>query len=45
MVAKSLRIRPGHVPQENVYKQVHWLLILTYMAAAAAVYMLIASGG
>lgn len=35
--------RPAHVPAENEYHSVHWSVILTYLAAAAALYLLLSS--
>ncbi len=37
--------RPAHVPEENVYNGVHWLVIATYVAAIGGVAMLIMSAG
>ena len=35
--------RPPGVPEENVYKSVHWTIILAYGIAAAAIYLLLTS--
>ena len=45
MASAAQKPRPAHVPEENVYKKTHWLLIATYLVAALAVYLLIASAG
>ena len=45
MVAAAQKPRPAQVPEENVYEKTHWLLIVTYLVAALAVYLLIASAG
>ena len=37
--------RPAHVPEENVYEKTHWLLIVTYLVASLAVYLLISKAG
>jgi len=45
MEASSQKPRPAHVPEENVYEKTHWLLIVTFLAAAMAVYLLISNAG
>ena len=45
MTATMQKQRPSHVPKENVYNKTHWLVIVTYLIAAAAVYLLISSAG
>jgi hypothetical protein len=45
MAASAQKPRPAHVPEENVYEKAHWLLIITYLMAALAVYLLISSAG
>ena len=45
MAASAQKSRPAHVPEENVYEKTHWLLILAYLVAALAVYLLISSAG
>ena len=45
MDASAHKTRPAHVPEENVYEKTHWLLIVTYLVAALAVYLLISNGG
>ena len=45
MVASLRKQRPAHVPEENVYEKTHWLLIVTYVVAALAVYLLISNAG
>ena len=37
--------RPDHVPEENVYNGVHWLVILTYLAAIGGVAALMMNAG
>ena len=37
--------RPGHVPEENVYNRIHWLVIATYVAAIGGVAILIINAG
>ena len=37
--------RPANVPEENEYHTIHWLVIVTYVAAVAGVAMLIISAG
>jgi len=36
---------PAHVPQENVYTSLHWLMVAAYAASAVAVFLLIKSAG
>ena len=45
MASAAKKSRPAHVPEENVYEKTHWLLIITYLVAAVAVYLLIAGAG
>jgi len=45
MVAAPHKPRPANVPEENVYEKTHWLLIVTYLVAALALYLLISSAG
>jgi hypothetical protein len=45
MAIAAQKPRPAHVPEENVYKKTHSLLIVTYLVAALAVYLLISSAG
>ena len=45
MASAAQKSRPAHVPEENVYEKTHWLLIITYLVAAVAVYLLIAGAG
>ena len=45
MASAAQKPRPAHVPEENVYEKTHWLLIITYLVAAVAVYLLIAGAG
>ena len=41
MASSSQKPRPSGVPEENVYTSVHWMIVLTYIGAAAAIYLLI----
>ena len=43
MAALAKKPRPAHVPEENVYHKTHWLVIVTYLVAMLALYMLIAN--
>jgi len=45
MASTATKPRPANVPEENVYEKTHWLLLLTYIVAAGAVYLLVASAG
>ena len=45
MVSSSDKQRPAHVPEENVYTSVHWLMIVAYAVSAVALFMLIKSAG
>jgi hypothetical protein len=45
MAASAEKPRPNNVPEENVYNQTHWLLIITYLVAAIAVFLLISNAG
>ena len=45
MAALAQKPRPAHVPEENVYEKTHWLLIVTYLVASVAVYLLISNAG
>ena len=45
MAAAARKPLPAHVPEENVYHKIHWLVIITYLVAAVAVYLLIADAG
>lgn len=40
MAANSTN-RPASVPEENEYHSIHWAVILTYIVAVAALYMLL----
>ena len=37
--------RPDHVPEENVYNGVHWMVLVTYIAAISGVAMLLVNAG
>ena len=41
----SAKQRPAHVPAENVYSRIHWMVIVTYVAATGAVALLILGAG
>ena len=41
MVASEQKPRPANVPEENIYEKTHWLMIIAYLVAAVAVYLLI----
>ncbi|MCH1428628.1 MAG: hypothetical protein L7V88_06210 [Alphaproteobacteria bacterium] len=43
MDPENKKQRPPNVPEENVYKSVHWSIILAYGIAAAAIYLLLSS--
>ena len=45
MAASAQKPRPDNVPEENVYNKTHWLLIVTYLVAAIAVFLLIYTAG
>jgi len=40
----SSKPRPAHVPEENVYEKMHWMVAVTYIAAIAAVALLLNGG-
>ena len=37
--------RPDHIPEENVYNGVHWMVLLTYIAAIGGVAVLLVNAG
>lgn len=41
----SQKPRPANVPEENVYAKMHWMIIVTYIAAAGAVALLLLNAG
>ena len=41
MALSPRKQRPSGVPEENVYMSMHWMVILTYIIGAAAIYLLI----
>ena len=43
MDSENKKQRPPHVPEENVYKSIHWTIILAYAIAALAIYLLLSS--
>lgn len=42
---KNTRPLPDGVPAENEYHTLHWTVILTYLVAAGALYLLLFSAG
>ena len=45
MASSTNKQRPAHVPEENVYTSVHWLMVFAYTASAVGLFMLIKSAG
>jgi hypothetical protein len=45
MAASAEKSRPANVPEENVYEKTHWLLIVTYLMASIALFLLISNAG
>ena len=45
MVDSAQKPRPDHVPEENVYEKTHWLMIVAFLVAIVAVYLLITNAG
>ena len=45
MASTTNKQRPAHVPEENVYASIHWLMIAAYAASSVAVILLIKSAG
>ena len=45
MAASAEKARPANVPKENVYHKTHWLLVVTYLMAGIAVFLLISNAG
>lgn len=43
--ASNAKPRPDHVPEENVYEKMHWMVIVTYLAAAVAVAAMLVNAG
>ena len=41
----STKQRPANVPEENVYSRMHWMVIVTYVAAIGAIAMLMIGAG
>jgi hypothetical protein len=37
--------RPDHVPEENVYNGIHWMVLVTYLAAIGGVAILLVNAG
>ena len=44
-VMGSAKQRPANVPEENVYSRMHWMVIVTYVAAIGAIAMLMIGAG
>ena len=44
-VMGSAKQRPANVPEENVYSRMHWMVIVTYVAAIGAIAMLMVGAG
>ena len=42
---KNKRDLPHGVPEENVYEKTHWLMIVAFLVATVAVYLLITNAG
>jgi hypothetical protein len=45
MASTTNKQRPAHVPEENVYTSLHWLMVAAYAASAVALFLLIKSAG
>jgi hypothetical protein len=45
MASATNKQRPAHVPEENVYTSLHWLMVAAYVASAVALFLLIKTGG
>ena len=43
MASSSNKQRPDGVPEENVYTSIHWMVILSYIAAVFATFLLISN--
>ena len=43
MDSENKKQRPPHVPEENVYKSIHWTIIIAYAIAALAIYLLLSA--
>ena len=41
IMAANTTKRPAGVPEENEYHSIHWTVILTYIVAIAALYLLL----
>ena len=41
IMAANTTNRPAGVPEENEYHSIHWTVILTYIVALAALYLLL----
>lgn len=43
MDSENKKQRPPGVPEENVYKSVHWTIVLAFGIAVIAIYLLLSS--
>jgi hypothetical protein len=41
IMATNTTNRPAGVPEENEYHSIHWTVIMTYIVAVAALYLLL----
>jgi hypothetical protein len=41
MASKGTKERPAGVPEENVYKRIHWTVIIGLLAVIATMYFVI----
>jgi hypothetical protein len=42
---ETKKTRPSHVPEENVYNQIHWTIVIALISTVAAVYVFVQSNG
>jgi len=45
MTSAESKTRPAHVPEENVYESIHWMMVFTYFSAAASIAVLLINAG
>ena len=43
MDSENKKQRPPGVPEENVYKSVHWTIVLAFGVSVIAIYLLLSS--
>ncbi len=43
--SSNTKSRPDHVPEENVYEKMHWMVIVTFLCAAVAVAAMLINAG